>query len=236
MRVRVQSFFCLFFAPSPHWFSVFEIPEAVVFPSVVLERVERLEFVFGDDAVPGHLRYRNESGAGELRSQHASEQVVRPERNEPRRWRSRLAAVRSSGCNMSRGQPLTSDRGSELYRLTVEHRAASVEPLGLFLECHIHTSRLPGCDGWRRNASSSTVGLSVVVRPVAPTCRGYAGQRGWWRRSRNDASVVPAPCVRQRSIGVIHSLASGWLIWKPRDRRSPMAALMSLSVITNCVS
>ena len=71
MRVRVQSFFCLFFAPSPHWFPVLDIPEAVVFPSVVLERVERLEFVFGDDAVPGHLRDRNESGAGELRSQHA---------------------------------------------------------------------------------------------------------------------------------------------------------------------
>lgn len=32
-----------------------------------------------------------------------------------------------------------------------------------------HLRRLPGCEGWRRNASSSGVGRNVVVRPVAPT-------------------------------------------------------------------
>ena len=36
-------------------------------------------------------------------------------------------------------------------------------------------------------------------------------------------------------MGAIHSLASGWVTEKPRDRRSPMAALMSLSVILAAV-
>ena len=134
MRVRVQSFFCLFFAPSPHWFSVLNLPESVVFPSVVLQRSKGLEFGLGDDAVACHLRNCDKSSSGKLRTQHASEQVVRPERNEPRCWRRRwLAAVRSSCLDVLRGDPLTCQRGSELYRLTVEHRAAGVEPLGLFL-------------------------------------------------------------------------------------------------------
>ena len=71
--------FRLLFAPIPHWFPVLEIPDAVVFPAIILERVERLKFVFCDDAVLGHLRYRNESGAGKLRAQHAPEQIIRPE-------------------------------------------------------------------------------------------------------------------------------------------------------------
>jgi len=37
--------------------------------------------------------------------------------------------------------------------------------------------------------------------------------------------------VRQRSIGVIHSPASGWLTEKPRERSKPIAALMSVSVV-----
>lgn len=117
----------MFFTPSPHWFPVLDIPEAVVFPSVVLERVESLEFGLGDDAVACHLRDRDKSSSGKLRAQHASEQVFRTEWREPRRWRRRwLAAVGSSGCNMSRGQPLTSARAAELYPLTIQHCAAGI--------------------------------------------------------------------------------------------------------------
>ena len=90
----------------------------------------------------------------------------------------RLAPMRSTGRDMSSRQPLTIEQRPKLYRLTVEHCAAGIEPFGFFVGREDHFSRLPGCDGCRRNASSSAVGLSVVVRPVAPTCRGYAGHRG----------------------------------------------------------
>lgn len=79
MRAVVQSFFSLFFAPSPHWFPFLDITESVVFPSVVLERVESLKFGLSDDAVLGHLRDRNKSSAGKLRAQHAPEKIIRPE-------------------------------------------------------------------------------------------------------------------------------------------------------------